>query len=486
MAYRLEADEAIDTGLRRIARERLDAALERLDGLGGAHPARVETSVHDVRKRNKELRALLRLVRPTLGTKAYKRADRAVRDASRLLSGVRDAQAQLATFQDLQATVDANGRTSALEAVSRVQAERAAASAEAVGAGAAPVLEARRLLAEVRRGAESWSLPDDVETVAAAIGTTQADAARWLGRARKEPDDEHLHEWRKRVKRLWYQVRLLEPTAPSVLGPLVDRLDDLSDALGDEHDLSAFLALLERDPAAFGGDEVVQPVIELTRERQADLRARAFGLGARLLAEDPDALAARLVAYFHVDRAQGREPRAGGIADLAGLDEGDRPARTVERERTFLPTSTPRLSGEGRRIRQGYIAIDGRVAVRVRDRSGAGATLTIKAGAGASRTELEWPLDREQFDALWPLAEGRCVEKVRHEVPVAGLVAEVDLFAGALDGLCLIDVEFDSDEALAAFEPPDWFGVEVTDDPRYANSHLAVYGWEPRFDDVVG
>jgi CYTH domain-containing protein len=46
-------------------------------------------------------------------------------------------------------------------------------------------------------------------------------------------------------------------------------------------------------------------------------------------------------------------------------------------------------------------------------------------------------------------------------------------------------VEFDSEEDLARFEPPPWFGPEVTDDLRYTNAHLAAYGWEARFDDLT-
>ncbi len=177
--------------------------------------------------------------------------------------------------------------------------------------------------------------------------------------------------------------------------------------------------------------------------------------------------------------------RPGSIADLADFDDKPDPeVSTVERERTFLVGEHPSLNGSGCCIRQGYIAIDRRVAVRVREQSEIGATLTIKAGAGASRTEIEWPIEQAQFDALWPLAEGRRVEKTRHRVPVGEHVAEVDVFAGSLDGLWLIDVEFASDEALAAFDPPAWFGPEVTDDLRYSNAHLAVYGWEARFDDL--
>jgi len=41
----------------------------------------------------------------------------------------------------------------------------------------------------------------------------------------------------------------------------------------------------------------------------------------------------------------------------------------------------------------------------------------------------------------------------------------------------LVEVEFDSDDAADDFEPPDWFGDEVTEDNRYTNSSLARFGW---------
>jgi CYTH domain-containing protein len=179
-------------------------------------------------------------------------------------------------------------------------------------------------------------------------------------------------------------------------------------------------------------------------------------------------------AYWRLDRAIGKEPKAGTIADLAQL--GDRPARTVERERKFLVTGPPPVAGTGDHIRQGYFAIDRTVSARVRERSGWASTMTVKAGSGATRTELEWELAPEIFDLLWPLAEGRCIDKTRYEVAVGDHTAEVDVFGGTLGGLCLVEVEFDSDAAMAAFIPPDWFGAEVTDDGRYANAHLATHG----------
>jgi len=152
----------------------------------------------------------------------------------------------------------------------------------------------------------------------------------------------------------------------------------------------------------------------------------------------------------------------------------------VEIERAFVADRTPDpdLLGPGRRLRQGYVAGEAEVEVRVRiaeDR----AELTIKGGGGLARTEVELPLERAEAEALWPLTEGRRIDKTRHRVPLAGedgLVAEVDVFAGALAGLVRIEVEFPSKAEAHAFEPPAWFGREVTDEKAWSNAQLARHG----------
>jgi CYTH domain-containing protein len=129
------------------------------------------------------------------------------------------------------------------------------------------------------------------------------------------------------------------------------------------------------------------------------------------------------------------------------------------------------------RVEQGYVALDDAGAeVRVR-RKGDKRTLTIKSAPGLVRVEEELPLDEARFASLWALTEGRRVVKTRHLVPVGDdLTAEVDVYEGPLAGLVTAEVEFPSEDASAAFDPPDWLGREVTGDPRYANRALAVNG----------
>jgi CYTH domain-containing protein len=103
-------------------------------------------------------------------------------------------------------------------------------------------------------------------------------------------------------------------------------------------------------------------------------------------------------------------------------------------------------------------------------------TLTVKRGSGLVREEYEVPLEARQFEALWPATEGQRVEKCRHRIGHDTLTIELDVFGGSLAGLVLAEVEFASVEAASAFQPPAWFGAEVTTDGRYTNASLALHG----------
>jgi adenylate cyclase len=151
----------------------------------------------------------------------------------------------------------------------------------------------------------------------------------------------------------------------------------------------------------------------------------------------------------------------------------------VEIERKFLVPELPQdlERWPATRIEQGYLAIgDDGTEVRVRRRDG-DAVLTVKGGGGRSRTEEEFRIDDERFARLWPLTEGRRLEKTRHVITAGeGVNIEVDVYSGALTGLSVAEVEFGTDEAADAFEPPAWFGREVTDDARFKNQRLASEG----------
>ena len=150
----------------------------------------------------------------------------------------------------------------------------------------------------------------------------------------------------------------------------------------------------------------------------------------------------------------------------------------TEIERKFLVAQLPDLrEATSAVIQQGYVSQpDDSVSMRLRQADQI-YFLTVKRGEGVIRAECEAEITADQFEAFWPLTQGRRVEKTRWTGRLAsGDLFELDVFAGSLAPLRLVEVEFATEEAAAAFQPPEWFGREVTENPAFGNKALATYG----------
>lgn len=106
---------------------------------------------------------------------------------------------------------------------------------------------------------------------------------------------------------------------------------------------------------------------------------------------------------------------------------------------------------------------------------------TVKRGAGVVREEIEREIARAEFDAAWPHTRGRRLAKTRRRVRVGELVWEIDLFRDLrLDGGPLVMAEVELPDVSAPIAMPAWIAPlvvrEVSEDPRYRNSALAMYG----------
>ncbi|MDY7106507.1 MAG: CYTH domain-containing protein [Actinomycetota bacterium] len=165
------------------------------------------------------------------------------------------------------------------------------------------------------------------------------------------------------------------------------------------------------------------------------------------------------------------------MAENQATPDREPPETPTEIERKFVLDAVPSAhlpADGGRRIEQGYVDDDAELRLR---RVDGRCVLTVKTGGGMVRGEVEGEVDEDLFDALWALTEGRRLTKTRHEVPLDdGLVAEVDVYDGALDGLVVGEVELGSLDEAARFEPPAWLGREVTGDKRWSNRSLADRG----------
>ena len=145
----------------------------------------------------------------------------------------------------------------------------------------------------------------------------------------------------------------------------------------------------------------------------------------------------------------------------------------MEIERKYLVSGIPDNidSYPCRFIEQGYL--NTAPVVRVR-RDNDNYYLTYKGGGMMAREEYNLPLTKESYEHMRPKADGILISKTRYLIPEKDrLTIELDVFDAPYEGLYLAEVEFSSEEQALSYNPPVWFGEDVTNSGKYHNSHLS-------------
>jgi CHAD domain-containing protein len=299
--YHLKGTEDPSDGIERIALGRIDNAIDEIRGDGSAGYAE---SVHEARKDLKKLRAVLRLVRDELGDDVYRRENDRFRDAGRLLSGARDAEVKLETIDTLR---DADGEmpTKAklrkyIYSLERERDEHSSAGDERRELG-------ERVAGEIESGRDAlgdWSLGEDGwDLVGGGLVRAYKRGRKRFAEVLDEPSVERVHKWRKRVKDLWYHLRILQKAWPSVVGETADEAHELADLLGDHHDLAVLAEDARGRSDRFDSKADLKALVAAAERRQDALLADAVALGRRLYAEKPKDFGRRYEAYWEAWRS---------------------------------------------------------------------------------------------------------------------------------------------------------------------------------------
>lgn len=293
-SFRL-GDRTVMEGVRRIARAQAAKAVTEIEDPGRDN---AET-VHQVRKRCKKLRGILRLVRAVFD--GYKSENATIRDAARSVSGIRDASSMIEAFDRVTASLgDDLGGADVAGLRKRLVAARNAIDATETARRLSEVAEK---LTDFRKRAADWSLGCD--GAAAFRGGVEAvfrDGQEALGRYLESGSAEDLHEWRKHVKYHGYHARILFRIWPDMMVPHAQIVCDLGDNLGDHHDLHVFRAHLNDTALGLSRAECkrLQALLAL---RQDEIERQTRSTGRRLYAEAPDAVARRWSAWWQAWRA---------------------------------------------------------------------------------------------------------------------------------------------------------------------------------------
>jgi CHAD domain-containing protein len=293
-AYHWKAGESVSEGLQRIVCEELGLAIWQLS----KNSAHLDESVHEARKSLKKTRSALRLMQGCLGPE-YDQESAALRDAGLQLSPLRDAQALIEIFDELDETYRKklgqlnltpvrDGLLAGKQALSRAFRQEHAAAKVVAG------------LSEVVAHVEKWRPKScDHRVLSAGFAKTIRQNRKARDAAYASPNAENFHEWRKRCKDLRYHLSLISKAWPPVLEGYEAAAKELENRLGDDHNLAVLHDTILAHAQDFGKEADTRALLKIAKQHETQLRSEAKFLATRLYTDSPEQWRKRLDSCWH-------------------------------------------------------------------------------------------------------------------------------------------------------------------------------------------
>lgn len=294
MSYRIDLRKEFQAEIKRIISDQLSSVTSKIND----RDVDFDEKVHASRKHFKKIRAVWRLIRDDIGQDNYQNENRFYRDLGRKMASMREAKVYLNTIEALEDSTNEDQvmlfPTIKDSLIHHYKVEKIKFTEEHLFDQVTEQVEQGK-----QRVNELKLKNNDFDVCKVGIKRVYKRGVKTFHRAKSEPTAEHLHEWRKRVKYLWYHVRLLRDVWKPVMKGYEKSLDNLSDYLGDEHDLSELEVFLEQNLQRDFPKEA-----ELLKKRIApqkkELQSKAWPVGEKIYAEQPKKFVNRLELYYEI------------------------------------------------------------------------------------------------------------------------------------------------------------------------------------------
>ena len=313
-SFAFKPGKSIRRELKRIARKELGRAADRLN-----HEQRDDEDVHEGRKSLKKVEALSALLEQ-VGSAPRRKDLKRLRETRRALSRVRDRRAIIETFDRLRSRLADRlpEHTSAL--IRAHLARRKSATMRRARASAGTLARAGKAVRKLRRAAGQWSPPSiELSDLPKILKHSYRASKRAMKRARRRGRAEDFHGWRKRVKSLWLQLRLVERLAAS-LSARIEQFKELETSLGEEHNFFILRNELRHDRGLRQIRSHIDDLSAMSTAVEEELRRGALVLGAGLFTMSSKAFAKDIGRRLRRGGARPRKPSRRILCVLAHAD----------------------------------------------------------------------------------------------------------------------------------------------------------------------
>jgi CHAD domain-containing protein len=256
--------------------------------------------IHEVRKIFKKIRSILRLYRASIGYSVYYRENVFFRDLGRVLSDARDKQVLLENASKISDTLPVDLKnekiTSLLDSLRKKRDDSLSEITQ------------NEKLRFIEKQLANHTLPEDLnfdgegfELIEKGIKRIYKQARNYLKEIKKQQEDTLIHDFRKRVKYLRYQMSILRPVYPEMIKAYRKALKKISDDTGDHRDYSIFLGHMEENDFYNLNTRQKQFIRDFIQTKNEKLLREALASSDKFFMEKPSDFIASMKKYNKID-----------------------------------------------------------------------------------------------------------------------------------------------------------------------------------------
>lgn len=250
--------------------------------------------IHLVRKKCKRIRALLRIVRSSIG-ETYKSENIFYRDLGRKLSEARDIQVFIETLNKMSAIPINSNISEIIQSLVNYFIEKR----DAINSNQL-LFDFKEEILKSKSSVVKWEICNKgFQCLNGGLKKTYRRGRIAMKDALENPSMERYHEWRKRAKYHYHHLELLVPVWVNIMKQFTEEAHRLSEMLGSDHDLGLLKERIQTDVELNIHEEVKSQMISSIEKEQQELREKIFLLGKKVYAEKPDYLVTRIEHYWN-------------------------------------------------------------------------------------------------------------------------------------------------------------------------------------------
>jgi len=236
-------------------------------------------AIHETRVLIKRFRALLWFAKPALPPLGLAQAKSRLQEASHLLTASRDLAVMRFTLKKLSEKTPNSGDRKILAAISKNLGQQQALdkkSGQSLQRTIAILLQTIREIKQQAKASSKWPSPSK-RLIKAFHAMKKVEKKALCNKKAVQ-----FHEWRKKTKRLLYQLELTQLVSSKRIVRTIKRVDKLQKKLGDYHDNVVAQDCLRKNPPDKTSRFAVKLSVKLLEKRNRHLRKKVQKMAKRI------------------------------------------------------------------------------------------------------------------------------------------------------------------------------------------------------------